>query len=88
MFARLGLDAPARVRSVQFVHQNESGAPALRVRREWRWPDLYERAAILSSGLLPCVRGQVLEYENVPFHIAKRLCEKMMVELTIGAEAS
>jgi len=85
MFARLGLDAPARVRSVQFVHRNESGAPALRVRREWRWPDLYERAAILSSGLLPCVRGQVLEYENVPFHIAKRLCEKMMVELTIGA---
>ena len=83
--ARMALDSLSRTNSVQYTLNNENGVPALRVRREWRWPALYERAAVLSSGGLPSLRGSVLEYEHVPQDIAERLCEKMMVQLTIGA---
>ena len=88
METRLALGSLSRTNSVQYTLSNENGVPALRVRQEWRWPALYERAAVLSSGGLPSLRGSVLEYEHVPPDIAKRLCEKMMVELTIGAEAT
>ena len=85
METRLAFDSLSRTNSVQYTLNNENGVPALRVRQEWRWPALYERAAVLSSGGLPSLRGSVLEYEHVPQDIAERLCEKMMVQLTIGA---
>ena len=85
---RLGLHSAARQTSVQYTNCNDEGVPALRIRREWRWPDLYERALVLSSGYLPMVRqslrGPVLEYRFVPPSIARDLSHKMLISNPIG----
>ena len=85
---RLGLHSAARQTSVQYTNCNDEGVPALRIRREWRWPDLYERALVLSSGYLPMVRqslrGPVLEYRFVPPSIARDLSHKMLIKNPIG----
>ena len=48
-----------------------------------RWPLLYERALVLSSGLLPrrALNPEWLSYPRVPLGMAHRLCEKLNVDL-------
>ena len=48
-----------------------------------RWPLLYERALVLSSGLLPkrAPNPEWLSYPRVPLTMARRLCEKLNVVL-------
>ena len=50
-----------------------------------RWPELYERALVLSSGLLPSYRKTSssvwLIYENISWDLAAELCQKLTVNL-------
>ena len=48
-----------------------------------RWPLLYERALVLSSGLLPsrALNHEWLSYPRVPLGLARGLCEKLNVDL-------
>ena len=48
-----------------------------------RWPLLYERTLVLSSGLLPkrALDPEWLSYPRVPLSMARRLCEKLNVDL-------
>lgn len=49
-----------------------------------RWPEIYERALVLSSGLLPVLRDGWLLYRDVLAENAQRLCEKLQVRLEIS----
>lgn len=57
----------------------------LAVRFEGRLPEVYERALVLCSGLLPESRGGWLVYRNVPLRVAARLAAKLDVALDLTA---
>lgn len=60
------------------------GTRELAVRYEERLPELYERALVLCSGLLPENRGGWLVYSNVPPQVASMLSAKLQVELDVA----
>lgn len=53
----------------------------LQVRADWSWPELYERALVLSSGLLPTRIGDCWIYTNVSDQLVAALSPKLGLRL-------
>lgn len=52
------------------------------IHKEHRWPDLYERAAVLASGWLPTQNEDGwLQFKNIPSDLAYLLTDKLNMEL-------
>ena len=66
---------------VDAVHNSKRGE--LLIPETQRWPLLYERTLVLSSGLLPgrALNPEWLSYPRVRLDIAQRLCRKLNVDL-------
>ncbi|CAM9963061.1 unnamed protein product, partial [Phaeothamnion confervicola] len=45
----------------------------------WRWPELYERCLVLSSGMLPDVKAGWLIYSSIPAAVVNDLTTKLML---------
>lgn len=58
----------------------EAGSRSLAVPKEWRWPELYERALVLASGLLPSQRDSWLVYDNIGPEVVHELSVKLNLE--------
>lgn len=52
-------------------------ARRVRIQRDLRWPELYERVLVLSSGFLPCEERNWLLYENVESAVLDELTPKL-----------
>ena len=55
----------------------ESVSKRLAVPREWRWPELYERALVLASGQLPNQSDSWLVYDNIGPEIVHEFSTKL-----------
>ena len=66
---------------VEVVHDSVSNS--LLIPEAQRWPLLYERCLVLTSGLLPmsATNNNWLQYQEVPYDLAKTLCNKLGVPL-------
>ena len=75
----LALEANGAI--VEVVH--DSGTNTLQIPEGQRWPLLFERALVLASGLLPmsAVNSNWLQYQEVPFDLAKTLCNRLGIAL-------
>lgn len=49
-----------------------------------RWPEIYERALVLASGLLPTYQESWLVYENVELELANLLSDKLNIKCKGG----
>jgi hypothetical protein len=58
----------------------EAESRSLAVPKEWRWPELYERALVLASGMLPSQRGSWLVYDNIGPEVVHELSVKLNLE--------
>ena len=47
--------------------------------QEWRWPEVYERALVLSSGHLPVLTGSHITYEQIDETTLSGLHQKLKV---------
>ncbi len=56
----------------------------LAVFRDQRWPELYERAAVLASGQLPCLNGPWLIYDGVSPRLMDLLAERLHLDVDGG----
>lgn len=59
----------------------DSGTHRLAVPFETRWPELYERALVLGSGMLPRRRGAWMVYEAIAPTVSQHLAEKLSISL-------
>lgn len=53
----------------------------LAVPTEWHWPEIYERALVLSSGRLPRHQDDWLIYESISTTLLDELCDKMRLNV-------
>lgn len=59
----------------------DAGSGRLAVPEEQRWPEVYERAAVLAAGRLPRLHGGWLIYEGVTEEVTEALATKLDVNL-------
>ena len=69
--------AHGEIGSAQYEHTSGRFA----VHHDWQFPELYERALVLSSGRLPCVNEGWLVYERVSPEVATLLATKLELRL-------
>lgn len=85
-------DDPRRKASVRFYRRTNldgpsRGLPTLRVKDPWRWPIIYERALVLTTGTLPRrSQNRLLDYPAVDQHLAQHLCALLGVTFDIRDE--
>ena len=83
---------PRRTSSARFYRTTDpngpsNGAPTLRVKDAWRWPGLYERALVLTTGTLPGrSQNRILDYPAVDEAMAKHLCEVLGIIFEVREE--
>jgi hypothetical protein len=66
-----------RLHSAHYKDRDRSFA----VLRSQRWPEIYERALVLASGMLPIIQSEWLIYKDIPRELAEHLTDKLHLKL-------
>ena len=81
-----------RTSSARFYRSTDPNGPSnggktLRVKDTWRWPSLYERALVLTTGTLPGrSQNRILDYPAVDEAMAKHLCTLLGINFEVREE--
>lgn len=75
-----GLRFLAKVRAKdQYSYEYDLSTGTFSISEEWRWPEIYERALVLSSGLLPASMNGRLTYKQIDKIVLDTLHKKLEV---------
>jgi hypothetical protein len=75
-----GLRFLAKVRTYEpYTYDYDAGTGDFSIPQEWRWPEVYERALVLSSGRLPVLTGNRIIYEQIDETTLSGLHQKLEV---------
>ena len=75
-----GLRFLVKVRTYEpYSYDYDAGTGDFSIPQEWRWPEVYERALVLSSGHLPVLTGSRLTYEQIDETTLSGLHQKLEV---------
>ena len=75
-----GLRFLAKVRTNEsYSYDYDAGTGDFSIPQDWRWPEVYERALVLSSGHLPVLTGSRINYEQINETTLSGLHQKLEV---------